>query len=270
MAMLYAVVDRDSRVLLARSSRAGAGRPAEDVALLGMFVAYSDSVGCSLDGFSAADCQIRFSRLLSTFQCPHLCMVSEADRHPLQAGLKALVKDVDSDQAALVAHGMVLSATSQWSWLDPLEAGLLTYLVPAFAPTGMSDVPIYLPISSPTTPVRLLVAELAPGVRLVMLAGKDLPLDNLPFLVSSHLQPVKDTITKVAEAAQKVAESIGQAGSQMPTLVLQHQPAAIATTFYPSANALHADKANTGQSLSAFNGIVAAAPANPPPLSPLA
>ena len=62
MALLYAVVDRDSRVLLARSSEAAASRPAEDVALLGMFLAYSDSVGCSLDGFSTSDCQIRFSR----------------------------------------------------------------------------------------------------------------------------------------------------------------------------------------------------------------
>ena len=68
-----------------------------------------------------------------------------------------------ADQAALVAHGMVLAATSQWNGLDPLEAGLLTYLIPALAPSGMSDVPIYLPITSPTTPVRLLAAELAPG-----------------------------------------------------------------------------------------------------------
>ena len=58
---------------------------------------------------------------------------------------------------------MVLAATSQWIGLDPLESGLLTHLVPVFAPTGMCDVPIYLPISSPTTPVRLLAAELAPG-----------------------------------------------------------------------------------------------------------
>ena len=58
---------------------------------------------------------------------------------------------------------MVLAATTQWSGLDPLEAGLLTYLVPTFAPSGMSDVPIYLPVTSPTTPVRLLAAELAPG-----------------------------------------------------------------------------------------------------------
>lgn len=80
-----------------------------------------------------------------------------------ESGTTLMEWDVPADQAALVAHGMVLAATSQWSGLDPLESGLLTHLVPVFAPTGMCDVPIYLPISSPTTPVRLLVAELAPG-----------------------------------------------------------------------------------------------------------
>ena len=36
-----------------------------------------------------------------------------------------------------------------------------------------------------------------PGIRLVMLAGRDLPLDNLPSLVSSHLRPLSDIIMKV-------------------------------------------------------------------------
>lgn len=77
MALLYAVVDRESRVLLARSSRAWPTRSAEDVALLGMFLAYSDSVGCSLDGFSAADCHFRFSRQaqlsLNRFEASRCC-----------------------------------------------------------------------------------------------------------------------------------------------------------------------------------------------------
>ena len=68
-----------------------------------------------------------------------------------------------ADQAVLVAHGMVLASTQQWNALDPMEAALLVHLLPAINPTGMSDVPIYLPISSPTTPVRLLVTELSSG-----------------------------------------------------------------------------------------------------------
>ncbi len=68
---------------------------------------------------------------------------------------------------------MVLATTQQWSALDPLEAALLAHLLPAITPTGMSDVPIYLPLSSPATPVRLLVAELSPGrfLRLALPAG---------------------------------------------------------------------------------------------------
>ena len=50
----------------------------------------------------------------------------------------------------------------------------------------------------------------------------------------------------MAEAAQKVAESIEHLGSEMPTLVLQHQPPAVATTFYPSTKPLPNGNANPG------------------------
>ena len=93
MALLYAVVDRDSRVLLARSSEAAASRPAEDVALLGMFLAYSDSVGCSLDGFSTSDCQIRFSRHgAATLSC---LKNLERHEHGLQWGAECRLVCVD-------------------------------------------------------------------------------------------------------------------------------------------------------------------------------
>ena len=66
----------------------------------------------------------------------------------------------------------LLWSRTVWCWqqrpsgrrLTPWRGGLLAFLAPHLALSGMADIPIYLPVSSPQTPARLLIAELADGV----------------------------------------------------------------------------------------------------------
>ena len=94
--------------------------------------------------------------------------------------LEGFVESVDSTYGCVSVHGGVVSATNNWFFLHPDETMLLSlYLQSESHASTLRDVPVFLPVKSPTVPFRLVTCDLVSGVTVSVLCGPSPSLSDL-------------------------------------------------------------------------------------------
>ncbi|CAB4068011.1 FUZ [Lepeophtheirus salmonis] len=108
------------------------------------------------------------------------CVIS-TDANNVQNYLDSFTESVDSTYGCVFIDGKIVTSTKNWWGLHPDELTLLSLIVQINSESTISDIPIFLPIKSPTVPFRLVSAELIHGVRVAVLCGPSPSLEEINF-----------------------------------------------------------------------------------------
>ena len=85
--------------------------------------------------------------------------------------------------------------------LKPLETGLICHFVGScvLQEAKVSDIPVYLPLTSSSVGQRLIVLNLCQKCQLVLLLGGDVELQDLIFHTKRYLGVVEDRLKALKE-----------------------------------------------------------------------
>uniref|UniRef100_T1JJ89 Protein fuzzy homolog n=1 Tax=Strigamia maritima TaxID=126957 RepID=T1JJ89_STRMM len=89
----------------------------------------------------------------------------------LQNHLEYFVESLGTMYGCLLVHGRLVVATKKWWTLSECEAGLLAMFISCCSKMTTRDIPIFLPVESPSVPHRLVTFCLLPGVEVCVLCG---------------------------------------------------------------------------------------------------
>lgn len=112
----------------------------------------------------------------------------------LMDGLGSLSEAIESNYSCLIVNHQIIHATESWWQLDVIDSNLLTLLPSSLPPTQCTDVPVYLPVASNTSPHRLLVFRLYDSVSLLVLCDTEPSLDVAQKIVVQIWLPLRDKI----------------------------------------------------------------------------
>ncbi|XP_063241885.1 protein fuzzy homolog [Bacillus rossius redtenbacheri] len=94
-----------------------------------------------------------------------------SENYLLQNFVEAYAESVDSLYGCLMVRGRVAVATASWWELHPEEKKLLSLLVSGDDTCTARDIPVFLPLKSPSVPFRLVTVLLAGGAEACVLCG---------------------------------------------------------------------------------------------------
>lgn len=112
-----------------------------------------------------------------TLHAPEI--IATPDVGILQTYLDAFVSSAQSPYGCLLVNDKIAVATKKWWELTALEQVLLSLFIASLPPGSSRDIPMFLPVGSPTVPHRLLTLTLIPGVEVCIICGPNPTLAEL-------------------------------------------------------------------------------------------
>lgn len=123
------------------------------------------------------------------------------ESHLIQNYLESYVESVDSTYGCVMVDGRIACATKNWWSLHPDEINLLSLSVLTDNWSTLRDVPIFLPVKSPTVPFRFIVCQLLANVTVCSLCG---PVPHLPAIEGMLQKNWKSTHSLLSSLASVV------------------------------------------------------------------
>lgn len=109
----------------------------------------------------------------------------------LPSVLAAFASRAGASHACLLADGAVVAATDDYWALDACEHVLVAALIGAMPPASAQDVPVFLPVLSPSVPYRCLAVAIPGGLTGVVLCGPEPDLAAVYASVDEFFGPVR-------------------------------------------------------------------------------
>lgn len=128
-----------------------------------------------------------------------------ADHEVLQGYVDTWSECVASMFVCVVIEGSLAGASSGWWQLDRVDRYLLSLVIPSSDACTSSDVPVFLPVKSPTVPFRLVSCTPMQGIRIVALCG---PVPDLSQFEQLATQTWKSCIDLLNDCASVYPRNI--------------------------------------------------------------
>ncbi|ELU10103.1 hypothetical protein CAPTEDRAFT_17914 [Capitella teleta] len=142
----------------------------------------------------AVDSSTSFSDLTGSVD-----VMMSTENQLLQTYLDAFVNAASSPFGFVILSGRVSVATSKWWKMDVVERVILTILVSSLPKSSSRDIPVFLPISSPKVPHRLMTFSLASDVEVCVVCG---PKPTLADLQSEVVRFWKSSVDSLASLSR--------------------------------------------------------------------
>ncbi|KAK3267178.1 hypothetical protein CYMTET_24252 [Cymbomonas tetramitiformis] len=126
-----------------------------------------------------------------------------AERAMVVTAMEALAEAASIECACITINHRVCFATSPWWSLNPSELLLLQGLLCAMLPATLRDVPVYLPVTNPLKPVRLVTVALCAGAELALLCADTPTLGDAGKLARHYLMGVAKILKDAQEQSQQ-------------------------------------------------------------------
>ncbi|KAI5745992.1 hypothetical protein M8J76_016092 [Diaphorina citri] len=123
----------------------------------------------------------------------------------LQSYVDTWSECVASMFCCVVIEGSIAAASSGWWQLDRVDRYLLSLVIPLSDASTSSDVPVFLPVKSPTVPFRLVSCTPMQGIRIVALCG---PVPDLYQFEQLAIQAWKSCIDLLNDCASVYPRNI--------------------------------------------------------------
>uniref|UniRef100_A0A8D9E0S7 Protein fuzzy homolog n=1 Tax=Cacopsylla melanoneura TaxID=428564 RepID=A0A8D9E0S7_9HEMI len=120
------------------------------------------------------------------------------DPELLQSYVDTWSECVASMFCCVIIEGSLAAASSGWWQLDRVDRYLLSLVIPSSDASTSSDVPVFLPVKSPTVPFRLVSCTPMQGIRIVALCG---PVPDLYQFEQLAIQAWKSAIDLLNDCA---------------------------------------------------------------------